>query len=113
MTATTPARRNKTARELAEQFGVSTRTIQRAIAEPRDQYEARTAIRHERIRELRKQGLSMRAIAAEVGVSVGTVHYALNKNAQKSHTNTAKKQPKTSPPPEPCSGLVVLESLSA
>ena len=81
MSAVTPARRNKTARELAEQFGVSTRTIQRAIAEPREDFEARAAERHARIRELRTEGKSMRAIAAEVGVSVGTVHYALQKAA--------------------------------
>lgn len=79
MSAVTPARRNKTARELAEQFGVSRRTIQRAIAEPRAEYDARAAARHARIRELREEGKSMREIAAEVGVSVGTVHYALNK----------------------------------
>lgn len=81
MTATTPARRNKTARELAEQFGVSTRTIQRAIAEPRAVYEARVEARHERIRELRAEGLSYRAIAAELDISIGTVHYALKKEA--------------------------------
>lgn len=79
MSAVTPARRNKTARELAEQFGVSRRTIQRAIAEPRAEYDARTTARHERIRELRAEGKSYRAIAAEVGVSIGTVQYALNK----------------------------------
>lgn len=79
MSAVTPARRNKTARELAEQFGVSRRTIQRAIAEPRAEYDARAAARHARIRELREEGKSMREIAAEIGVSVGTVHYALNK----------------------------------
>lgn len=79
MSAVTPARRNKTARELAEQFGVSRRTIQRAIAEPRAEYDARAAARHARIRELREEGKSYRAIAAEIGVSVGTVHYALNK----------------------------------
>ena len=56
MSATTPTQRNKTARQLAEQFGVSTRTIRRAIAEPREQYEARSAERHERIRELRAEG---------------------------------------------------------
>ncbi|QIM16039.1 helix-turn-helix domain-containing protein [Leucobacter insecticola] len=55
--------------------------VKRLIAEPRDEYEARIAARHERIRELRADGLSMRAIAAELDVSVGTVHYALNKVA--------------------------------
>ena len=79
MSAETPVRRNKTARQLAEQFGVSMRTIQRAVAEPRDEYNARAVARHERIRSLRREGLSMRAIAKQEGVSVGTVHYALNK----------------------------------
>ena len=81
MTAKFPQRRNQTARELAKQFGKSERTIYRVMAEPRDEYEARAAERHERIRELRAEGLSMRAIAAELEISVGTVHYALNKAA--------------------------------
>lgn len=79
MTALNPQRRNQTARELAKRFGKSPRTIYRVMAEPREGYEARAAARHERIRELRSEGLSMRAIAGELDVSVGTVHYALNK----------------------------------
>lgn len=81
MSAVTPTRRNKTARELAEQFGVSTRTIRRAISEPRTEYEARAAERHERIQELRAAGKSYRAIAAELGISYGAVQYALQKAA--------------------------------
>lgn len=72
-------RKGRTARELAELAGKSVRTAQRWTSEPREQYEARVAERHERIRELRAEGKSMRAIAAELGVSVSTVHYALNK----------------------------------
>lgn len=83
MTALNPQRRNQTARELAKRFNKSPRTIYRVMAEPRAEYEARAEARHERIRELRAEGLSMRAIAAEVGVSVGTVHYALNRTADK------------------------------
>lgn len=79
MTALKPGRRKGTARELATRLGVSERTIRRYVAEPREDFDARTAIRHARIRELREEGKSYRAIAAEVGVSVGTVHYALNK----------------------------------
>ena len=74
-------RSGRTARELAEKMGASVRTAQRWTSEPRETYEARAAARHERIHELREQGLSMRAIATEVGVTVGTVHYALHKNA--------------------------------
>ena len=81
MSAVTPVRRNQTARELAAKFGVSPRTIQRAIAEPRDVYDARVLARQERIRQLREQGLSYRAIAAEVECSIGTVHNALKAKA--------------------------------
>lgn len=79
MAALKTGRRNGSARELAQRLGVSERTIRNYVAEPREQYEERVSERHERIRELRRDGKSMRAIAAELGVSVGTVHYALNK----------------------------------
>jgi len=81
MSALRPGRRPVPARVLAEKVGVSERTIKRYIAEPRAEYDARTAARHERIRALRAEGKSMRTIAAEIGVSVGTVHYALQKAA--------------------------------
>ena len=74
----TRARRNHTATELAKRFGVSPRTIRNTVAEERDVYLSRAEQRREQIRELRKQGLSMRAIAEQVGCSVGTVHNALN-----------------------------------
>lgn len=77
MSALRPARRTATARELATKLGVSPRTIRRYVAEPRDVYDARLAARQEKIRQLREQGLSYRAIAAEVGCSIGTVHNAL------------------------------------
>lgn len=73
--------RQGSARELAPKLGVSERTIRNYLAEPRVEYQARAAARHARIHELRAQGLSMRAIATEVGVTVGAVHYALHKNA--------------------------------
>lgn len=71
-------------RELAQRSGSSTASIIRWTSEPRADYEGRAAQRHERIRELREQGFSMRAIAAEVGVTVGAVHYALHKDERKS-----------------------------
>lgn len=79
MAALRAKQRKASARELANRMGVSPRTIQRYMAEPRSDYEARAEARHEQIRELRSEGLSMRAIASEVGVSVGAVHYALSK----------------------------------
>lgn len=72
-------RNGLTIRELAERIGRSPRTVKRYTSEPREVYEAKAAARHERIRELRAKGMSMRAIAAEVGVTVSTVHYALTK----------------------------------
>ncbi len=68
-----PVRRKQTARELAEKFGASTRTIQRLVAEPRDDYEARARERRNRAAELRKRGLQYREIAETMGCSIGTV----------------------------------------
>lgn len=64
-------------RELAEKVGVSQRSIITWTSEPRKDYLKRVEQRREKIRELRAEGLSMRAIAAKVGCSVGTVHNAL------------------------------------
>lgn len=72
-------RNGRTARELADAIGVTPQTIRKWTAEPREVYEARAAKRHERIHELRNEGLSMRAIAEKLEISVGTVHYALKK----------------------------------
>ncbi len=72
-------RNGKTAREVAEKTGLSIRTIMEWTAEPRDAYLSRAEQRRQKIRELRETGLSMRAIAKELNISVGTVHYALNK----------------------------------
>lgn len=68
-------------RELSQRIGRSPATVARYTSEPRDNYEARAIARHEHIRELRAAGKSYRAIAAELDVSIGTVHYALNKAA--------------------------------
>ena len=73
-------RNGKTAREVAEKTGLSIRTIMEWTAESRETYLSRAEQRRQKIQELRKTGLSMRAIAAEVGCSVGTVHNALAKD---------------------------------
>ncbi|MCH9728849.1 MAG: helix-turn-helix domain-containing protein [Actinomycetia bacterium] len=70
-------RNGRTARELAERMGTSVRTAQRWTSEPREVFVNRGKQRREKIRELRSSGMSMRAIAAELGCSVGTVHNAL------------------------------------
>lgn len=81
-TTPTRAKRTQTARELAERFGVSRRTIQRTVSQSREDYLNDAAQRRARIRALRAEGLSMRAIAEREGVTVGTVHYALHKEEQ-------------------------------
>lgn len=77
MSALRPGKRKGTARELAERLGVSERTIRNYASLPREDFINQARARHERIRELRDKGLSYRAIAAEVGCSIGTVHNAL------------------------------------
>lgn len=73
-------RNGKTAREVAEKTGLSIRTIMDWTAESRETYLSRAEKRRQKIQELRKTGLSMRAIASKVGCSVGTVHNALAKD---------------------------------
>ena len=74
-------RNGMSVRELASKTGVSRSSIVKWTSEPREVYMARVAERHERIRQLREQGLSYRAIAAEVGCTIGTVHNALKAKA--------------------------------
>lgn len=73
MVALNPVRRTVTAKVMAERLGVSERTIFNYIAEPRSAYEARANERRRLIAEKRAQGMTMRAIAAELGVSLGLV----------------------------------------
>lgn len=71
-------RRGQTARDIAERAGLSIRQVQNWTSEPREIYLSRAQQRRERIRELRGQGMTYRAIAAEVGCSLSTVHAALH-----------------------------------
>lgn len=76
-------RNGKTIAEAAKLTGLSPRTIRRWTSEPREVYLGRAAERREKIHELREKGLSMRAIAEEVGIAVSAVHYALHKDQEK------------------------------
>jgi transposase len=67
-------RNGKTIREVAEGTGLSTATIERWTSAPRADYLAQANAKRERVQELHAKGLSMRAIAAEIGCSVGLVH---------------------------------------
>lgn len=74
MAETRIPRNGKTVRELVEKTGFSTNTIIRWTSEPRENYLARANEKRAKVAELRAQGLTMRAIAKELGCSVGTVH---------------------------------------
>lgn len=67
-------RGGRTVKEAAALTGLSTATIIRWTSEPRADYLARAQTKKERVQELRRQGLTVRAIASETGYSVGTVH---------------------------------------
>lgn len=76
MTLTTrPHPRNGwTLRQLAEKTGASERSIARWTSEPREVYLERANEKRTEILKLRLQGLSIKAIAEELGCSVGIVH---------------------------------------
>lgn len=63
MGAENPGRRTMTAREAAERLGCSPRTIQRVMAEPREDFLARAAERQLKAAEMKDQGKSYRQIA--------------------------------------------------
>lgn len=73
MGAENPIRRPMTAREAAERLGCSLRTVQRVMAEPREEFLARAAERREAVMALRGKGLKYREIADELGLPMGTV----------------------------------------
>lgn len=94
--AETPARRSMTAREGAERLGVSPRTIVRIMAEPREEFLARAAERRQRVLELRAQGLKLREIAEEVGMTVGGVGTILHHVRKAEAAATVQTPEKTS-----------------
>lgn len=73
MVAENPVRRKKTARELAEQLGISQSTVRRLMAEPRADFLARANSKRQQVAKLRATGLSVRAIAQETGISKSAV----------------------------------------
>mgnify|MGYP002724239624 CR=1 FL=1 len=85
MTMTEPVRRRrtKTARELADELGVSERFIRSRIAESREDFEARAAARRERAAELRAGGATYKQIADDLGCSTGTVGRLLHEHRER------------------------------
>jgi len=78
VSAETPERRSRTARELAEVYGVTPRTVRSIMAEPREEFLARARARRDRAVELRARGLKHREIAAEMDVPIGTISRLLH-----------------------------------
>ncbi|MFD5110267.1 hypothetical protein [Streptomyces cinereoruber] len=66
-------RRTATARELADRFGVTPRTVRSMIAEERAAYEGRSRQRRDQIVELHRQGRKGYEIARELNISTGLV----------------------------------------
>lgn len=85
MVAEKPIRRKKTARELADQLGVSQSTVRRLMAEPRDQYLARANTKREQVAELRNQGLSVRAIAEKLEISKSAAGRYVQEHSRKQY----------------------------
>lgn len=67
--ASTGQGRRRSARELAEEYGRTERTIRRALSEPRTEYEARARGRQELALRLHQKGLSYAQVAERLGVS--------------------------------------------
>lgn len=77
MIETVRKKRHGTARELAERFGVSPRTVQRLVAEERSEYVGRAASRRDQIIALHRRGLKQKAIAAQLDVTPALVSIRL------------------------------------
>lgn len=69
-----PARRGLTKRQLAELAGISEATVSRKYSEPREDFLARAEERKQAAIDLRRQGLTLREIAEELNVSLGSAH---------------------------------------
>lgn len=74
-------RNGKTAREVSENRLAHSQHHGNGQTDPRENYLSHAEERRQKIRELRKTGLSIHAIAVEVGCSVDTVHNAINSDA--------------------------------
>lgn len=67
-------RNGRTAREIAERTGLSERQVRNWTSEPREVYLSRADEKRTAVLRLHAKGMTMRAIATELGCSVGTVH---------------------------------------
>lgn len=86
MTALNPAKRKQTARELAKKFGVSERTIRRAVAQPRAEYVAGTHARQDEALRLRESGMKWREVGDALGGISDSAAYQLAAKAKARRT---------------------------
>lgn len=70
-------RRKMTAREAAQRFGVSERTIRRVVAEERAVYVGRAVSRRDQIIDLYRHGVKQKDIAAQLDVTPALVSMRL------------------------------------
>lgn len=72
-------RKDNTIHGLAKKINKSPRTVIRWTSQPREEYLKQAEARHKKIKDLRAENKTYQEIAHELGVSIGTVHYALKK----------------------------------
>lgn len=82
MTALNPAKRKQTARELAKKFGVSERTIRRAVAQPRAEYVAGAHARQDEALRMREAGMKWREVGDALGGITDSAAYQLAAKAK-------------------------------
>lgn len=82
MGAVKPIKRKHTARELAERLGVSERTVQRLMAQPRDEYLCEKHERQDEALRLRESGLKWREVGDVLGGISDSAAYQLAAKAR-------------------------------
>lgn len=82
MGAVVKKKRNKTAKQLAEETGLSVRSIYRLVAEPRDDYEERARFKRELVAKLRADNVPLAEIAQRMNITVNAVK-SLHKQARR------------------------------
>ena len=97
MTALKRAKRKQTARELAERFGVSERTIRRAVAQPRADYLAEVRARQDEALRLRESGLRWREVGDALGGINASAAYQLAAKAKARREREAASLPEPLP----------------
>jgi DNA-directed RNA polymerase specialized sigma24 family protein len=79
MASNRPVKRNKTARESAEKFGVTERTIRNWMAQPRAEFLADADRRRKQALALKEQGLKYTEIAEKMEISSGSARVLVHR----------------------------------